>query len=568
MVPSGRTVTLDLNGHTIDRGLADEDARPNGHVIAVNGNLTLIDSSTGHIGKITGGNTNGPGGGVYNYGMFTMSGGTITGCSASQGGGVFVAQNGTFNMNDGTIKTCKAKSDGGGVYNYGTFTMSGGTITNCFELNVTSDNIRGGGVFVAQNGTFTMSGGTISGCSTKNQCGAVYVYSDSKFNASGAPVIKDNTWGHNEPNNVVFQGGSIHVTGALTEGAEIWVKAGKGDTVAVPGEPSGSGTSYTITAADAACFHGDGGGLIGELNNGNVVLMLALPKVTLSNANDKAYDGEAFEPQISFEGKQLTKDSDYTISYKKVVDTQETPLSAAPKDAGSYRLVVTGIGDYRGMQTENFTINKAVIEPANVAAPTAKDDLTYTGQSLQLITAGSVSGNIGAMQYALGSDASTVPASGWSKTVPAGKDAGTYYVWYKITGDNNHKDVAAVSLNGIEIAKADYTNNTVSGNTKYGLAGTIELKDNIAPGGVLGTMTVSDTQEVLDGAPTLSGTVLSYKFKSLSENVGKKAMVTVSVNNAANYEDYAVTATLNVINCDHLHTELRNIKEANCTEKG
>ncbi len=569
-IPWGKEVTLDLAGYTIN-------ANNKFGVIKVNGNLTLTDNSTGKTGKLTGGKADRGGGVFVTVGTFTMSGGTITGCSASQGGGVCV-YSGTFNMNGGTIKACNTKSGGlnpsggGGVFvDSGKFTMSGGTITDCFEPAGICDNTRGGGVCVFGNGEFTMSGGTISGCSTKNPDGAVYVYSNGKFNASGAPVIKDNTWGYgnsaNYANNVLFQGGSIHVTGALTEGAEIWVKAVKGATVAVPGEPSGSGTSYTITAADAACFHGDDG-LIGELNNGNVVLMLALPKVTLSNANDKAYDGEAFEPQISFEGKTLTKDSDYTINYKKVVDTQETPLSAAPKDAGSYRLVVTGIGDYRGMQTADFTIKKAVIEPANVAAPTAKDDLTYTGQSLQLITAGSVSGNIGAMQYALGSDASTVPASGWSKTVPAGKDAGTYYVWYKITGDNNHKDVAAVSLNGIEIAKADYTNKTVSGNTKYGLSGTIELKNNIAPGGSLGTMTVSDTQEVLDGAPTLSGTVLSYKFKSLSENVGKAARVTVSVNNATNHKDYEVTATLNVINCDHLHTELRNIKEANCTEKG
>ncbi|MBO6213964.1 MAG: hypothetical protein J6N76_00335, partial [Lachnospiraceae bacterium] len=146
--------------------------------------------------------------------------------------------------------------------------------------------------------------------------------------------------------------------------------------------------------------------------------------------------------------------------------------------------------------------------------------------------------------------------------------AGTYYVWYKVKGDVNHNDVAAAGPLTVDIAKAHFTNITASGNTKYGLAGTIELKEHIAPGGTVGTLSITDADSVLEGAPVLTGTVLSYSFKSVSENVGKTATVTIPVSNATNYKDYSITATLNVINCEHPHTELRNIKEATCTEKG
>ena len=48
-VPEGVTATIDLNGHTIDRGLTT--AVKNGMVIWVAGNLTVTDSGTGGIIK-------------------------------------------------------------------------------------------------------------------------------------------------------------------------------------------------------------------------------------------------------------------------------------------------------------------------------------------------------------------------------------------------------------------------------------------------------------------------------------------------------------------------------------
>ena len=87
-IPAGKTVVLDLNGHTIDRGMSDAEA--NGSVIVNNGTLAIVDNSELANGVITGGKTTGNGGGVLNNGIFTLYGGEITGNHADEiGGGVY-----------------------------------------------------------------------------------------------------------------------------------------------------------------------------------------------------------------------------------------------------------------------------------------------------------------------------------------------------------------------------------------------------------------------------------------------------------------------------------------------
>ncbi|MBQ6637249.1 MAG: S-layer homology domain-containing protein, partial [Lachnospiraceae bacterium] len=47
----------------------------------------------------------------------------------------------------------------------------------------------------------------------------------------------------------------------------------------------------------------------------------------------------------------------------------------------------------------------------------------------------------GTMYYALGTNATTAPADNlYTTSIPAKTDAGTYYVWYKVAGDDNHLD--------------------------------------------------------------------------------------------------------------------------------
>ena len=80
-------------------------------------------------------------------------------------------------------------------------------------------------------------------------------------------------------------------------------------------------------------------------------------------------------------------------------------------------------------------VNKAT--PA-FTAPTAQENLTYTGQEQALITAGMT--DYGTMQYSLTENGT------YSQNIPTGTDAGTYYVWYRVIGDANHNDTKPASV--------------------------------------------------------------------------------------------------------------------------
>lgn len=217
-------VTLDLNGFVLK-------ITGSGSVIKIeSGTLTLVDSHPAAIHKfvkntddlwmldesqgagivrggiITGGNAGyNDGGGVYvcpGAGL-VMRGGSIVGCKAKQGGGVYVADKneaktlGRFTMDGGSIVGCVATDEsysGGGVSNHGDFTMTGGTIRSC-----TATAGHGGGICSVRQ----MS---ISGSAVVTDCkaggsyvssGAMLISPDSTYTA----VIAGGTFDGNVVNN-------------------------------------------------------------------------------------------------------------------------------------------------------------------------------------------------------------------------------------------------------------------------------------------------------------------------------------------------------------------------------
>ena len=228
------SVVVDLNGHTIDRGMPDSG----GNVIKIdwNGSLTIKDSSPDKSGTITGGFTRSPGGGVYvGQGCtFIMDGGSIYGNSTMdndncQGGGVYVGQGATFIMNDGSIINnstygdSEQKGPGGGVYvgQGATFTMNGGFITENWSQG--SNTCQGGGVYVGQGAAFTMNGGTINdNISTGNGSG-VYVADNSTFSFNNNAQVINNLrqfddndyWAEKTENIYLAANAMIHITEPL-----------------------------------------------------------------------------------------------------------------------------------------------------------------------------------------------------------------------------------------------------------------------------------------------------------------------------------------------------------------
>ena len=158
-IPAGMSLTLDLAGHTLDRGL--KAAKNDGYVLGVSGSLTVKDSVGG--GKITGGWSSQFGGGIYvDYGAsLTVAGGEISGNQAFDGGGIG-APNGTIVISGGKISGNRAYF-GGGVWLSGTLKMKGGKITNndAFDPNEET-HIEGGGGVCGYNADIIISGGEIS----------------------------------------------------------------------------------------------------------------------------------------------------------------------------------------------------------------------------------------------------------------------------------------------------------------------------------------------------------------------------------------------------------------------
>lgn len=119
----------------------------------------------------------------------------------------------------------------------------------------------------------------------------------------------------------------------------------------------------------------------------------------------------------------------------------ETKPAVSDSNATEYDVVFTptDADNYAAVECKvKLTVNKAT---PTVTAPTAKA-LTYTGSAQALVNAGST--NDGTMQYALGN--ATEATQSYTTSIPTAADAGTYYVWYKVVGDENHSDTTPASV--------------------------------------------------------------------------------------------------------------------------
>ena len=115
--------------------------------------------------------------------------------------------------------------------------------------------------------------------------------------------------------------------------------------------------------------------------------------------------------------------------------------------------------------TVTIKVNKAT---PTFTAPTAQENLTYTGQEQALITAGSVT-DYGTMQYSLTENGT------YSQDIPTGTDAGAYTVWYRVIGDANHNDTAPASVavsirqKPLTITEVTAASKTYDGTTNAGI---------------------------------------------------------------------------------------------------
>jgi|GEM_PF-432566 len=126
-------------------------------------------------------------------------------------------------------------------------------------------------------------------------------------------------------------------------------------------------------------------------------------------------------------------------------------FSALKLPAGKhiFRFSATCNGYKKMSQDIVVTVQKADIRSGLITPPTAQENLTYTGQEQELITAGSVTSG-GTMQYSLTENGT------YSQDTPVGTDAGTYTVWYRVIGDENHNNTTPASV-AVSIGKKPLT---------------------------------------------------------------------------------------------------------------
>lgn len=175
----------------------------------------------------------------------------------------------------------------------------------------------------------------------------------------------------------------------------------------------------------------------------------------------KLFEAHLSETEFVYTGAEICPEVIVTDAYTGEPLAQENySLTYSNNINANYgaRVQVTGLNGYQTPSgkvfettvIKSFTISKA---PSSVtAAPAAAENLVYNNGTAQtLVTEGQAEG--GTLEYALGTDDQTAPETGYSADIPSGTDAGTYYVWYRSKGDENHSDTASACV-AVVIAKA------------------------------------------------------------------------------------------------------------------
>ncbi|MDO4831249.1 MAG: right-handed parallel beta-helix repeat-containing protein, partial [Clostridia bacterium] len=173
-VPSGKSVTIDLNGWEINRNKSYSTMTDNGSVIRLfdGASLTIDDSSEDMTGAIMGGRSTYGGGiyaplnnivtlnggriclnnGYYGGGVYldsssklTLNGGSIDNNLSYYGGGVYAEDDAVFETHGGVISLNRATYDGGGIYLW----SAKASLDNCTVENNSAKN--GGAIFSDYN---------------------------------------------------------------------------------------------------------------------------------------------------------------------------------------------------------------------------------------------------------------------------------------------------------------------------------------------------------------------------------------------------------------------------------
>ena len=267
-IKDNRTITIDMNGFTLDRGCTSRGTQA--IVVRTGSKLNLSN------GTVTGGwGGNGGALDIEDGTTVKLTDVIISGNIANdRGGGICIRSGGTLNMTGGAITGNFSKDNsgtpagGGGLFIYGgsTATLTGVTISG------NETEVYGGGG-IDNFGTLSLNGCTITGNTARADGAGIWTSGSSTLNIQGANNIKDN-WKTNALRSNLFlaSGAVINITGALADGSKVFVSM----------ETLGTFTSGYSTYNDghpAGFFTSDKQSIIGmRLVGGEAQLDSAIPE--------------------------------------------------------------------------------------------------------------------------------------------------------------------------------------------------------------------------------------------------------------------------------------------------
>jgi predicted outer membrane repeat protein len=197
----------------------------------------------------------GYGGGILNHGTLTVSGGTFSGNSAHEGGGIY-SDGGTVTVSSSTLFG-NAASYGGGMYNSGgTATVSNGSILS------TNDASSGGGIYIA-GGTVTVSNSTLSGNTAYNGGG---ILNHGTLTVSNSTVSNNQAY---DDGGGIFSDGTLALSGCTVSGNIAYYGGGienRGTATLISTTVSGNSARALVQSYP---FSTEGGGI---LNHGTLTL--------------------------------------------------------------------------------------------------------------------------------------------------------------------------------------------------------------------------------------------------------------------------------------------------------
>ena len=240
--------------------------------------------------------------------------------------------------------------------------------------------------------------------------------------------------------------------------------AGAYEITAALDEEDATNNNYTVTIENGTL-------VVGDAQNAQLAVSAT------------GYYGAYDEKEHSIKVNVETENADATVYYSAEEELNGSNYNTAGTDVNPtftdvgvnvvyYYAVAEGFEPAAGSQT--VIIIKADATVTKV--PTARE-LGSTGEAQDLVNEGEAAG--GTMEYALYKGESSLEQLGWSKDVPQAADAGTYAVFYRVEGDDNHNDVPAALVSpSPTIAKANNPA-TITGIASVYRGADIDLASNV-----------------------------------------------------------------------------------------